>query len=181
MAQNFTHVLQCCHLAATRMRAQGGGSIVTITSIEAHRAVPYMAIYGAMKAAVASFTRTLALELGPVGIRVNAVAPDVFPTAATVAAGWDSPDVGSPREILRQRIAVPLGRWGRLEELGNCVLFLASDLASYVTGTTLHVDGGTSASSGWFNWPSGYSMKPPDAVVDSLLLREEAAVQSPDS
>jgi NAD(P)-dependent dehydrogenase (short-subunit alcohol dehydrogenase family) len=128
-----------------------------------------MAVYSAMKAAVTNLTRTLSLELAPHGIRVNTVAPDVFPTPATIAKGWNSADGESPRERMREHIAVPLGRWGRREELANCVLFLASDLASYVTGTTLHVDGGTSASAGWFNWPDGYSMMPPAAVVDHLL------------
>jgi len=161
--------LHSTHLALERMRPAGSGSIINLTSIEGHRAAPLMAVYSAMKAAVTNLTRTLSLEFGPYGIRVNTIAPDVFPTPATIAKGWNSAEPESPREVLREHIAVPLGRFGHREELANCVLFMVSDLASYVTGTTLHVDGGTSASSGWFNWPDGYSMMPPEGVVDYLL------------
>ena len=169
MAQNFTYVLHACHLAATRMRAGGGGSIVNVTSIEGHRAIPYMAVYGAMKAAVTSLTRTLALELGPSGIRINCVAPDVFPTTATIAAGWNSADGGTPVQKLIEDIAVPIGRFGQSRELSTAVLFLASAMSSYLTGTTLHVDGGTMASSGWFKWPDGYSILTPEPLARYLM------------
>lgn len=151
---NFTWLLHSSQLAATAMRAGGrGGSIINLTSIEAHRAAPGFAVYAAMKAAVTSLTRTLAVELGPDGIRVNAIAADQVPTEGTASIGDLSGDPG---------VGIPMGRRGTYEDVGGCALFLASDLSSYVTGTTLHPDGGTWASSGWFNWPeTGWSPSPP--------------------
>src|SRR5215510_317570 len=91
--QNFVYLLEACQHAARRMIAQGsGGAIVNMSTIEAHRAMPDMGVYGAMKAAVEHLTMTLAVELGPHGIRVNAIAPDHFPSDESVAAGYESPD-----------------------------------------------------------------------------------------
>jgi NAD(P)-dependent dehydrogenase (short-subunit alcohol dehydrogenase family) len=118
-----------------------GGAIVNVTSIEAHRAAPMYSIYGAAKAAVANLTQTLALELGGRGIRVNAVAPDVIAT----------PGVGD----LEGSVRPPIGRIGRPEEVASVIAFLASGLASYVTGTTLLVDGGNLAAAGWRASPEG--------------------------
>ena len=173
---NFTWLVESTQLAARRMAAGGGGSIVMLTSIEAHRAAPGFAIYAAMKAAVTHLARTLAVELGPAGIRVNCVAPDFVPTAglAEVAA-----DAGSGSAVAAAQeadpgdaLTIPLGRKGRPEDVGNCVLFLASELAAYVTGTTLHPDGGAFASSGWWNWPEeGFVARPPAWVLDELSDR----------
>jgi 3-oxoacyl-[acyl-carrier protein] reductase len=173
---NFTWVVDAIGHGARIMASHGrGGSIVTLTSIEAHRAAPGFAVYAAMKAAVSHLTRTLALELGPLGIRVNCVAPDFVPTAgladvavragsgAAVAAraGGDS-DPGDS-------LTIPLGRKGRPEDVGSCVLFLASELGAYITGTTLHPDGGALAASGWMNWPGdGFAARPPAWVLDRL-------------
>jgi 3-oxoacyl-[acyl-carrier protein] reductase len=169
--QNFTYLLHSTQSAIALMRRDGiCGSIVNITSVEAHRAIPSMAVYGAMKAAVASLARTLAVELGPLGIRINNVAPDIFPTEAVLATGRLTDD-GSDLATLRARVQVPMGRYGRPQEVSNAVLFLASDLASYITGTTLHVDGGTLASSGWSNWPGGYEIGAPDSVLSDLIAR----------
>jgi NAD(P)-dependent dehydrogenase (short-subunit alcohol dehydrogenase family) len=167
--QNFTYVLDTTQHAVRRMQAQGsGGSIIYISSIEGHRAVPNRAVYGAMKAAITNLAQTLALELGADNIRVNTVAPDLFPTPATGGSNqeFDATEKGR----LRRTVAVPLGRYGTGEDLSGCLLFLASDLSSYVTGTTLHVDGGTLASSGWFNWPDGgWTNVVPSSVLDSLV------------
>jgi NAD(P)-dependent dehydrogenase (short-subunit alcohol dehydrogenase family) len=166
--QNFTYVLDTTQHAVRRMQAQGsGGSIIYISSIEGHRAVPNRAVYGAMKAAITNLAQTLALELGADNIRVNTVAPDLFPTPAT---GGSHPEFDATEKgRLRRTVAVPLGRYGTGEDLSGCLLFLASDLSSYVTGTTLHVDGGTLASSGWFNWPDdGWTNVVPSSVLDSL-------------
>jgi NAD(P)-dependent dehydrogenase (short-subunit alcohol dehydrogenase family) len=170
--QNFTYVLDTTQHAVRRMQAQGsGGSIIYISSIEGHRAVPNRAVYGAMKAAITNLAQTLALELGADNIRVNTVAPDLFPTPATGGSNpeFDATDKGR----LRRTVAIPLGRYGTGEDLTGCLLFLASDLSSYVTGTTLHVDGGTLASSGWFNWPDdGWTNVVPSSVLDSLTRGE---------
>jgi 3-oxoacyl-[acyl-carrier protein] reductase len=169
---NFTHVLHATHLALARMRARGtGGSILNLTSIEGYRAAPGFAVYSAMKAAVAQLARTLAVELAPERIRVNNIAPDMVPTEgmvgiSSIAADGLSDDLGG----LGDRIAIPMGRKGTLEDVGNCALFLASDLSAYVTGTTLHPDGGAWASAGWFNWPDdGFRNTAPRTVLEHLL------------
>jgi len=178
---NFTWVVDATQQAARRMARGGGGgagqggSVITITSIEAHRAAPGYAIYAAMKAAVTHLTRTLAVELGAAGIRINCVAPDFIPTVglagvagragsagARAAAAGDGTDPGD-------FLTIPLQRKGAVEDVGNCVLFLASDLSSYITGTTLHPDGGALAGSGWMDWPDeGFTARPPAWVLDRL-------------
>jgi NAD(P)-dependent dehydrogenase (short-subunit alcohol dehydrogenase family) len=169
-SQNFFYVLDTTQQAARRMRAQGsGGSIIYITSIEAHRGVPNRAIYGSMKAAVAHLAKTLAMEFHADGIRVNCIAPDIFPTPGS---GGQPYEPGSAQDKLNQSVSVPMARFGEGEDLTGCVLFLASDLAAYVTGSTVHVDGGTYASSGWFNWPEdGWMNTPPAQILDMLAQR----------
>jgi NAD(P)-dependent dehydrogenase (short-subunit alcohol dehydrogenase family) len=165
---NFTWLLHSTQLAVARMRPRGG-SIINITSIEAHRAAPGFAVYAAMKAAVTSLTRTLAVELAPENIRVNTIAPDyiVTPALASLAEG-----VSEEANALQHRIGTPMGRVGNFEDAGGCALFLASNLSSFVTGTTLHPDGGALASAGWFNWPDeGYANNPPSGVIQYLLDR----------
>ena len=162
---NFTWLLHSTQLAVARMQT-AGGSIINITSIEAHRAAPGYAVYAAMKAGVTSLTRTLAIELAPKGIRVNTIAPDYI-----VTPGLASLTEGVREEVvaLQHRIGTPMGRVGQLEDAGGCALFLASNLSSFVTGTTLHPDGGAIASAGWFNWPDGgYSNQPPQHIVEFL-------------
>ncbi|MBV9411067.1 MAG: SDR family oxidoreductase [Acidimicrobiia bacterium] len=114
-----------------------GGSIINLTSVEAHRAAPQFAIYAAQKAAVASLTRSLALELGVSGIRVNCIAPDLIPT----------PGVG-PLEGAAMT-AAPIGVSGHVGDCAGAAVFLAGEASRFITGTTVHVDGGTWASGGW--------------------------------
>jgi NAD(P)-dependent dehydrogenase (short-subunit alcohol dehydrogenase family) len=166
---NFTWLLHATHLAIGPMRAGGrGGSIVNVTSIEAHRAAPGFAVYAGMKAAVTNFGRTLAVELAPEGIRVNTIAPDMVPTEGVQGIEGSVFD-DSPQSRATVEISIPMQRLGRYEDVGNAALFLASDLSSYVTGETLHPDGGAHASSGWFNWPGvGWANTPPAAAVDAV-------------
>jgi 3-oxoacyl-[acyl-carrier protein] reductase len=162
---NFTWLLHSTQMAIPRMGA-GGGSIINITSIEGHRAAPGYAVYAAMKAGVTSLTRTLAVELAPRNIRINTIAPDYIPSP-----GLQSMVVGTEESrALHHRIGTPMGREGNFEDAGGCALFLASNLSSFVTGTTLHPDGGAIASSGWFNWPdAGFLNHPPESVLEHLL------------
>ncbi|GAA3193831.1 SDR family oxidoreductase [Actinocorallia longicatena] len=170
---NLLHVLHACSLAADRMRAGGrGGSIINLTTIEAHRAAPGYAVYAAAKAAVEQFARTLAVELAPDGVRVNNIAPDYTPTPNLTRLSRGANALDTPAGA---RAAIPMGRTGRLTDISNCAVFLASALSSYVTGGTLHPDGGTHASAGWLNWPdSGWSNHIPASVL-ALLDREGTA------
>lgn len=112
------------------------GSIVSISSISGMNTAPFHIAYGTAKAAVAAMTRTMAVELAPDNIRVNAIAPGITQTAASRTYTDDDPD--------RDRRAIALGRRGRPEEQAGVILFLLSDLSSYMTGQTLLVDGGVS-------------------------------------
>ncbi|HSS09450.1 MAG TPA: SDR family oxidoreductase, partial [Acidimicrobiales bacterium] len=118
-----------------------GSSIINITSIEAHRGAPGYAVYSAMKAAVANLTKTLALELGPRMIRINCVAPDVIPTPG-IGPVSDPPNT-------------PLPRNGQVDDVAGAVVWLAGSLSSFVTGSTVHVDGGNLAAAGWKRQPDG--------------------------
>lgn len=166
---NLTHVLHATSRAIPAMRAGGrGGSIVSLTTIEGYRAAPNFAVYSAAKAAVAQFSRTLAVELAPDRIRVNCVAPDLAPTPNMIGIGGEGDADSHPLlDPLNVRVSIPMGRLGTPSDIANAVVFLASGLSSYITGTTLHPDGGTFACSGWFNWPgTGFgNTLPPDVLA----------------
>jgi NAD(P)-dependent dehydrogenase (short-subunit alcohol dehydrogenase family) len=144
-----------------------GGAIINVTSIEGARAAPGYAVYAACKAGLDNLTRTLAVELSDDGIRVNAIAPDYTVTPGTSGnvagpvdpATWYRPSEAQ-REVIRRRI--PLGRAGIDVECGSLALFLASPMASYITGTIIPVDGGTWGAGGWIRGRDGGWMLPPD-------------------
>lgn len=120
---------------AAEIREQGNpGSIVSVSSISGMNTAPFHIAYGTAKAAIVAATRTLAVELAASGIRVNAVAPGVTETAASAAYVNEDPE--------RDRTAIAMGRRGTPAEQAGAILFLLSDLAGYVTGQTLLVDGG---------------------------------------
>jgi len=124
---------------AQRLVAQdGGGSIVHIASVAGMSALPFGAGYAAAKAGMLSLTRTAALELGRHGIRVNAIAPGTVRTPANT-------DESSVVDTDEERAAVPLQRRGVPDDIANAALFLLSDLAAWITGQVLAVDGGSSA------------------------------------
>src|SRR5438094_582909 len=146
---NLKTVLHCTRAVAPRMIARGrGGSIINIVSIESERAAPLYAVYAACKAAVIGFTQSMALELAAHAIRVNAIAPDLCMTEGLAKMLGEA-------ERERHRFLVPLGRAGVPDDIAGAALFLASDLAGYVTGVTLPVDGGTHAAGGWYRDPEG--------------------------
>jgi NAD(P)-dependent dehydrogenase (short-subunit alcohol dehydrogenase family) len=121
-------------VAAELVAQQLPGSIVSISSISGMNTAPFHIAYGTAKAAIAAMTRTMALELALAGIRVNAVAPGVTETVASRTYVDEDPD--------RDRLAIAMGRRGRPEEQAGAILFLLSELSSYITGQTLLVDGG---------------------------------------
>ncbi|WP_328495133.1 SDR family oxidoreductase [Streptomyces sp. NBC_00414] len=162
---NVSSVFACTQAAAELMRAESDGSdgsdgseanegsegsgepggrvrsITHIASIEATHPAPHHAHYSASKAAVVMHARSAALEYGPYGIRVNTVSPGLIDREG-LAQAW-------PEGVRRWRQAVPTGRLGRPEDVGDACVFLASPMASWITGHDLVVDGGVSARPTW--------------------------------
>jgi NAD(P)-dependent dehydrogenase (short-subunit alcohol dehydrogenase family) len=137
---NLTGTLRACQVFGRHMLERGYGRIINIASLNTFVALNEVAAYAASKAAVASLTRSLAVEWSKHGVVVNAIAPGVFRTALN-AQLLDSTPRG--KELLMR---TPMGRFGKTEELVGAAVYLASDAASYVTGQVLVVDGGFLAS-----------------------------------
>ena len=164
---NLISTLAATSAAAPVMIAGGrGGSIINVTSIEGSRAAPGYAVYAACKAGINNLTRTLAVEFADHGIRVNAIAPD-FTVTPGLSGNFTGPVADTPemsetrRDIMRRR--VPLGRAGIDAECGHLAVFLASGMASYITGAIIPIDGGTWGSSGWIRNQAGDWALPPEA------------------
>ena len=133
--QNLETMFFMSQAFASELKAQGRpGSIVSISSISGMNTAPFHIAYGAAKAAIVAVTRTMAVELGLDGIRVNAVAPGPTETPASRIYVGEDPE--------RDRRAIAMGRQGRPDEQAGAILFLLSDLSSYITGQTILVDGG---------------------------------------
>ncbi|MFZ0906396.1 MAG: SDR family oxidoreductase [Mycobacterium sp.] len=145
---NLRHVYLCTQRVALGIvEEKMSGSIINVTSIEGIRAAPGFATYAAAKAGVINYTKTAALELAPHGIRINALAPDITLTEGIAA-------IAPPGADQHFGLVVPMGRAGDVDEMACAAVFLASDMSSYITGQTIHVDGGTQASSGWYHHPT---------------------------
>ena len=179
---NYGYIVQSCHRALPLLRASGqGAAIVNFTTIEAHRGAASFAVYAGAKAATTNFSRALAVELGADMIRINCLASDTTLARASNAA-LSAQDFARLAELdadaLAQSIAyyVPQKRPPTVEEVVDGVLFLVSDLSRTVTGQTLHVDGGTSASLGFLDWPEGDGFMP--APLGGTLKRLNSS-QSP--
>jgi NAD(P)-dependent dehydrogenase (short-subunit alcohol dehydrogenase family) len=140
METNLTGTLRACKVFGRHMIEQGYGRIINIASLASFVGLYEVAAYGASKAAVASLTKSLAIEWASKGVCVNAIAPGVFRTDLNTAL-LDGTDRG--REFL---VRTPMRRFGKLEELVGAAVYLASDAASYVSGHLLVVDGGLLAS-----------------------------------
>jgi NAD(P)-dependent dehydrogenase (short-subunit alcohol dehydrogenase family) len=137
---NLTGMLRACQIFGRHMAERRYGRIINIASIGSFLGMLQVTAYSASKAAVASLTQSLAIEWAPYGICVNAIAPGVFPTALNQKLLE-----GTPRgnEWLMR---TPMKRFGKVEELAGAAIYLASDAASYTTGSVLIVDGGILAS-----------------------------------
>jgi NAD(P)-dependent dehydrogenase (short-subunit alcohol dehydrogenase family) len=149
-AVNLRHMFLCTKAFAPSMVERGSGSIVNVSTVEAFRGIPNQVVYSAFKAGVTQFTKSLALDLGNDGVRVNAIAPDLTETIQVPYSRWVKPE----QEALIPTW-VPVGRFGTPDDIAGCALFLASDLSAFVTGTTVHADGGSLAAGGWFRTRRG--------------------------
>ena len=142
---NLKGAFFCAQAAAAEMKRAGphgsprGGAIINICSLTSYRGIPTAVPYGSSKTGLLGMTRALAAEWAPLQIRVNAVAPGYFRTELTEAFYHDE----SWQEAMLRK--VPLGRFGRLDDLTGAAIFLASDAAAYITGQCLGIDGGTLA------------------------------------
>jgi NAD(P)-dependent dehydrogenase (short-subunit alcohol dehydrogenase family) len=132
------HFFNLARVAGRHMAGHGSGAIVAIASVSGLRSAPLHGPYGAAKAGLMSLVRTLAVELGHDGVRVNAVAPGAVLTPRVAALMSDERQAESAASI-------PLGRLATPDDIARAVAFLSSDLAAYVTGQTLAVDGGATA------------------------------------
>jgi gluconate 5-dehydrogenase len=149
MDVNLKGAFFCAQAAARRMAARPGvgqpgsrmgGAILNLCSLTSEVGIPTAAPYGASKSGLAGLTRALAAEWAPLGIRVNGLGPGYFQTAMT------EPFYADPGWRQTMLAKIPLGRFGRMEDLMGAAVFLCSDAACYITGQVLYVDGGTLAS-----------------------------------
>jgi NAD(P)-dependent dehydrogenase (short-subunit alcohol dehydrogenase family) len=151
---NLLHVFRACRLAVPIMRERGWGRIVNFSSVEGIRAAPALAVYAAFKAAVDAFTKSVAVDVARDGICVNAIAVDK--TRAYQVGHYELPE-----EYARlAHTWIPSGRYGEPEDVAGVVLFLSSELSSWVTGQTIVADGGTLAAGGWFRTPKRWTNQP---------------------
>lgn len=132
---NLSGAFHCSQACVPHLLASGGGSIVNITSISAGRASTLRVAYGTSKAALTQLSKQMAVELGNQGIRVNAIAPGPIDTAM-------AKKVHSPQIRADYHDAIPLERYGTVDEIADAVQFLCSDRSSFINGQELAVDGG---------------------------------------
>ena len=136
MQLNLNSAVYVCHAIAGHLLERGQGSVINVASVAGVVGSPPMSPYGAAKAGLISLTKSLAVEWGTTGVRVNALCPGWTATELNRNL-WDDPVLG-PATVA----TVPMGRWGRAEEMAGPAVFLASDASSYMTGQVLVVDGG---------------------------------------
>jgi len=133
---NLTSAFLVCRSFVPHMKGKGYGRIINMTSIMSHVSLPARAAYSASKAGLLGFTRALALELATDGITCVAISPGPFATE------MNAPIINDPEKNADFISRVPMGRWGRLEEIGHLALFLCSEEAAFITGTDIVIDGG---------------------------------------
>jgi len=136
---NLTSVFLMCRAFVPQMKGQGYGRILNLTSIMSHVAIAHRTAYCASKSGLLGFTRALALELVSERITVNGISPGPFATEL------NAPILQNPEANAQFISKIPLGRWGRVEEVGQLALFLCSEEAGFITGTDILIDGGWTA------------------------------------
>ena len=157
---NLRQLFICTKAFLPQMIQSGrGGSIINLSTIEAFRACPNYTAYSAFKAGVTQFTRSLSLEIAQYHIRVNDIAVEKVQTGMVRMTANMTPE--------RRRLIdyeMPLRRFGEADDAAGAALYLASDLSSYVTGTTAHVDGGTLTAGAWYRTKSGRFTSAPSGL-----------------
>ncbi|MDB6033671.1 MAG: short-chain dehydrogenase/reductase [Verrucomicrobiales bacterium] len=136
---NLTSVFLMCRAFVPGMKGQGYGRIINLTSIMSHVALPGRSAYAASKAGLLGFTKALALELAPEKITVNGISPGPFGTEL------NKPIMENPEANQQFVSKIPLGRWGKVEEIGQLAVYLSSEDAGFITGTDIMIDGGWTA------------------------------------
>jgi NAD(P)-dependent dehydrogenase (short-subunit alcohol dehydrogenase family) len=136
MDTNVTAAYMMCHSLIPHMTGQGYGRILNMTSIMSRLSLPGRAVYSASKSAVMGMTRAIALELASEGITVNGISPGPFATEMNRSI-VDNPELSA--QFLAR---IPLGRWGKMEEIGQLAVYLCSEEAGFITGTEIVIDGG---------------------------------------
>ncbi len=136
MDTNLTSVFLMCRAFVPHMKGAGYGRILNLTSIMSHISLPQRAAYSASKTGVLGLIRALALELAPDGITVNGISPGPFATEMNLAV------MQNPEANAQFLASIPLGKWGKVEDIGSLALFLCSDAAAFITGTDILIDGG---------------------------------------
>jgi NAD(P)-dependent dehydrogenase (short-subunit alcohol dehydrogenase family) len=136
---NLVGAFLMCRSFVPRMKGEGYGRIINLTSIMSHISLPGRTAYSASKAGLLGFTKALALELAPDGITVNGISP------GPIATEMNTPILQNP-ELNQQFVSrIPLGRWGKVEEIGALLLYICSPEAAFLTGTDILIDGGWTA------------------------------------
>ena len=136
---NLTSVFLMCRSFVPHMKGVGYGRIINMTSIMSHVSLPGRSAYSASKTALLGLTRALALELAPESITVNGISPGPFATE------MNTPLMQNPELNQQFLLKIPVGRWGRVEEIGQLALYLCSEAAGFLTGTDIVIDGGWTA------------------------------------
>ena len=136
---NLTSVFLMCRSFVPHMKGAGYGRTINMTSIMSHVSLPGRSAYSASKTALLGLTRALALELAPESITVNGISPGPFATE------MNTPLMQNPELNQQFLLKIPVGRWGRVEEIGQLALYLCSEAAGFLTGTDIVIDGGWTA------------------------------------